>query len=284
MVRNNSIELAMVIGMCLFGVQLGCDSDVVGDGETTSVSHVTRAIEESAEAELDEGELPDPILLLEWIEVVGHSERNALDTLTLKVTNPKSFDVIVQARVECTGLINRKASMPLVPNVQRIHPGEVAFYSVKANMLPLQSMEGASELVARVTVKDGRPSQGQPRTWETWTAPFYYRHDENFGTVTTFNETVLLNKYGGVRAGSRSKRDGANIVGRILGANDAFESIRERDVSVQVRDAQGRVHGTIDGSFIEIGIDGASSGAESPGENGNVTFDPDPVDPEGGVL
>jgi hypothetical protein len=233
---------------------LGCDTGLEEQATAVSVSEQSQALEHEAQQEVsDEGEMPDRIVHLEWVDVVGVEERTGLDVLVLRATNTKPFDITVTADVECSGFINRKGRRPLAPHTQRIGPGEEALFRIKADKLPIQSIEGASQLMARVKVRTD--SSVSDREWEARTVPFYYRHDDIFKTVTAFNDTALINKYGGILAGSKTERTGTRAVGKTLDEAGRAADIREVDVAAPMYNKEGRFQGTVSAEWVEIEVD-----------------------------
>jgi hypothetical protein len=242
----------LLFAISLF-VSLGCDSAPDEQIAVEKQPHLLSQNVADVEDEENEDEEGDRVVELQWIDMENVEERTGLEVLVLKAVNPKPFSITVTADVECSGFINRKGTMPLVPHTQRILPGDEAFFEIEVDKLPVQNIEGASLLTASVKVKGD--SSAANREWEVRTAPFYYRHDSGFKSLSAFKESVLLNKYGGIIAGSAAESQDTRVVGRVLDSKNQVSEIREVDVSAPVYDKKGRLRGTISGESIEIGID-----------------------------
>ena len=203
-------------------------------------------------------EEPSSLVALSWDKSNLNLER-FVEEISITVTNKAESTLAIAAKLLCSGLLNQSASVEL--GTYELDAGESIPITVEAEKIPIQNMEGASQLIVKVVATMESEMGTAQQTFQS--TPLYYRFTDNYSKITFFNRKYLVERYGGLLAGPTVGPSGERqILGRMNNGNGKFVEVTNED-EVQMVEVQSN-KGLAGGRLIKTSI---SSGHED--ENGN---------------
>ena len=257
----STIQLAW-LGFTIFNI--GCD-EAMSDTENDGVSSNRHALdlETKQESRFNNNSRkghfsPKQLLIAKWINV-GKSKSVSGKAIGLSVQNNTDINLDVELKVIATGFVSHSGVLEL--GTHHLKPGETETFSVNADDIPLQIVEGVGQLTA-----DVRAKLKKTRGTVEWISPIpsiFFQHSQDYQFVETFMDANILLKQKGGRLLGRKRNLTMNgqELGRLKKNSGEMKPFRASSSNLSVPKSESTKSGDL---IIGMSIGDVGYGVVSP--------------------